>query len=116
MIGVQCQEVGVKLAIIVPAAVAVLAAAGVHAQTVSADKGHRLVQRDCAMCHAVERTGGSPIPGAPPFRDLHLIFPLNQLAQALTEGTIASHPPSPYRLSARDIADIVRYVNSVQTE
>ena len=106
-----------KLAIIVPAAMAILAAAGVHAQTVSADKGHRLVQRDCAMCHAVEGTGGgSPIPGAPPFRDLHLIFPLNQLAKALTEGTIASHPPPPYRLSASDIADIVRYVNGIQTD
>ena len=58
-----------KLAIIVPAAIAILAATGAHAQTGSADDGHRLVQRDCAMCHDVERTGASANPAAPPFRN-----------------------------------------------
>jgi mono/diheme cytochrome c family protein len=106
-----------KLAIIVPAAIAILAATGAHAQTGSADDGHRLVQRDCAMCHDVERTGASANPAAPPFRNLHLIYPLNQIAQALAEGTIANHPPmSPYHLSASEIADIVRYLNSIQTD
>ena len=38
-------------------------------------------------------------------------------AQALAEGTIANHPPmSPYHLSASEIADIVRYLNSIQTD
>ncbi|HXQ09708.1 MAG TPA: cytochrome c [Caulobacteraceae bacterium] len=105
-----------KPAIIV-AAIAVVAAAGARAQTVSADEGHRLVERDCAQCHAVERTGESPNPAAPHFRDLHFTYPINQLAQALTEGTIAGHPPMPpYHLTPTEIADIIRYLTSIQTE
>ena len=106
-----------KPATIVPVVIAVLAAAGAHAQAVSADEGHRLVQRDCAMCHAVGGTGASPNSAAPAFRNLHLVHPLGQIAQALAEGTIASHPPMPpYHLSAGEIADIVRYLNSIQTD
>lgn len=32
--------------------------------------GRALVTRNCAPCHAVNRTGASPNPAAPPFRDL----------------------------------------------
>ena len=93
-----------------------LAAQGSMAQAASADEGHDLVQRDCAMCHAVDRTGASPNPGAPAFRDLHLRYPVNSLAVALAEGTIIGHPQMPqYKFSTDQIADIIRYLNSIQT-
>jgi cytochrome c len=93
-----------------------LAAQGSMAQAVSVDEGHDLVQLDCAMCHAVDRTGASPNPGAPAFRDLHLRYPVNSLAVALAEGTIIGHPQMPqYKFSTDQIADIIRYLNSIQT-
>jgi mono/diheme cytochrome c family protein len=89
---------------------------GALAQPSSDDNGHHLVLRDCAMCHAVEQTGASQHPAAPAFRDLNLRYPLNSLAGALAEGIIIGHPRMPqYHFSPDEIADIVRYLKSIQS-
>jgi mono/diheme cytochrome c family protein len=45
-------------------------------------QGQRLAEERCAACHAVGRTGASPRPPAPAFRDLHRRYPVDQLAEA----------------------------------
>jgi mono/diheme cytochrome c family protein len=90
---------------------------GSSAQLGPVEIGHNLVLRDCGMCHAVGQTGASPNPAAPTFRDLHLRYPVNSLARALAEGTIIGHPRMPqFHFSPGEIADIIRYLNSIQTQ
>lgn len=92
------------------------AARGSLAQTSSVDRGRELVQRDCAMCHAVGPTGASPNPASPAFRDLNLRYPIDDLAEALAEGIIIGHPEMPqFQFSADDVADIIKYLKSIQT-
>jgi len=79
-------------------------------------RGGALVTRDCGGCHAVSATGDSPNPEAPPFRDLHQRYPVENLAEALAEGIITGHPRMPeFRFSPREVSDIIAYLQSIQT-
>ncbi len=81
----------------------------------SAERGHALVQRDCAGCHAVETTGASPFTPAPPFRTLADRYPLEDLEEALTEGIMSGHPAMPqFEFSAEDAADIVAWMKGLE--
>ena len=91
-------------------------ALGSSAQPGSSEIGRGLVLRNCGMCHAVGRTDTSPNPVAPAFRDLHLRYSVDGLAEALTEGVLTGHPQMPaFRFSAEEVADIIQYLNSIQT-
>jgi mono/diheme cytochrome c family protein len=86
------------------------------ATAASPANGRRLVQRNCAVCHAVGTTGESRYKGAPPFRELHDRYPMAMLAEALAEGMLTGHPAMPvFKFSPRQIDDIIAYLNSVQT-
>jgi cytochrome c553 len=60
-------------------------------------RGHILVQRYCAGCHAVTTTGKSPNPAAPAFRTLNERYRIDDLGEALAEGILTGHPLSPLR-------------------
>lgn len=57
--------------------------------------GQRLAEANCSRCHAVGRTGESPLPIAPPFRTLHTRYPVENLAEAFAEGIVVGHPTMP---------------------
>jgi cytochrome c len=98
-------------------AASILMVQGSSAQAASADDGHDLVQRNCAMCHAVGRADASPNPAAPAFPNLHLFFPVDNLAKPLAEGRLAGHPPIPaFKFSPGQITDIIMYLHSIQTQ
>jgi len=79
-------------------------------------RGHLLVQRYCAGCHAVNREGESPNAAAPPFRDLHQRYAVDNLAEALAEGILVGHPAMPeMRFPPDDVQAILAYLKSVQT-
>ena len=79
-------------------------------------RGHLLVQRYCAACHAVNRTGESPNRAAPPLRDLHRRYAVDNLAEALAEGILVGHPAMPeMRFPPDDVQAILAYIKSVQT-
>ena len=79
------------------------------------EAGRALAQANCAKCHAVGRTGGSPFATAPPFRTLHRRYPVEQLAEALAEGIETGHPAMPeFQLSEAQIADLVAYLRTPQ--
>jgi hypothetical protein len=53
------------------------------------------VRVHCAQCHAIDRVSDSPLAIAPPFRTLHLKFPIESLRRRLAEGIVADHPTMP---------------------
>ncbi|MHB2208045.1 c-type cytochrome [Methylobacterium sp. CM6257] len=59
------------------------------------ERGRALAPQDCARCHAIGRMGTSPLRQAPPFRTLHERYPVDDLAEALTEGIRTGHPTMP---------------------
>lgn len=99
-----------------PVAVAPPPYAAAAAVAPSAQRGHDLVQRDCARCHAIEATGASSLDAAPPFRTLHEAYPPEALEEALAEGILSGHPAMPqFTYSAGEIADIVAWLKSLET-
>ena len=46
-------------------------------------QGMALVETHCAECHAIDKSGASPLPSAPPFRDLHERYPVEHLERGL---------------------------------
>lgn len=80
----------------------------------SADRGAILVRQKCAGCHAVERSGDSPLAAAPPFRDMGVLYPVRDLQEAFAEGLVTAHPAMPaFELQPTEIADVIAYLESV---
>ncbi|MDX8482431.1 cytochrome c [Mesorhizobium sp. VK24D] len=76
--------------------------------------GKRLVETNCARCHAIGPTGASTHPDAPPFRSLHLRYPIEDLQEALAEGISTGHPDMPEFVAAPDqIEAIIAYIGSL---
>ncbi|MGN6571268.1 MAG: c-type cytochrome [Pseudolabrys sp.] len=95
-----------------------LAAARVHAQEAGAADlklGAELLQKNCAPCHAVGRTGASPNKEAPAFRTLGQRYPVDSLEEALGEGILSGHPDMPeFRFDADEVGAIIAYLQSIQ--
>jgi mono/diheme cytochrome c family protein len=80
-----------------------------------AERGRALAQADCARCHAIGRTGASPLRLAPPFRTLHERYPVDDLAEALTEGIRTGHPSMPEFRFAPDQAEaLIAYLKTLE--
>lgn len=98
------------------AALAVLSAAPAAAQQdPRVQRGQQFAQTNCAMCHAVGRFGDSPLAIAPPFRTLHLRYPVEDLEESLAEGVMTGHPTMPqFQLDAAQIADFIAYLKTLE--
>lgn len=80
----------------------------------SADRGAILVRQNCAGCHAVERSGDSPMAAAPPFRDMGVQYPVQDLQEAFAEGLVTAHPAMPaFQFEPTQIADVIAYLENV---
>ena len=78
----------------------------------AADRGHRLAVSSCSSCHAVERTGLSPNPKSPPFRDIAAIYEEHSLQKKLTEIDETGHyDMPPIQVHSNQISDLVAYFN-----
>lgn len=76
--------------------------------------GKKLVETNCARCHAVGATGESSHPDAPPFRSLHLRYPIEDLQEALAEGISTGHPDMPEFVASPEQVDaIIAYIKSL---
>ena len=77
--------------------------------------GRELVERHCSRCHAIDITGSSPHPEAPPFRTLGTRYPIDSLAEALAEGLVTGHPNMlEFMFEVHDVGAILAYLQSVQ--
>ena len=96
-------------------AVLVASASSAAAEQPTASRGSLLVKRDCGGCHAVGTTGASPLPAAPPLRELNRRYQPEALAESLAEGIVTGHPAMPaFRFGARDIRAIILYLDAIQ--
>ncbi len=78
-------------------------------------RGEELLQRDCARCHAIGRTGASPRKDAPVFRTLGQRYPIESLEESLAEGIMSGHPDMPeFAFDADDVGAIIAYLKSIQ--
>lgn len=79
------------------------------------NEGRAIALNNCARCHAVERTGNSPVREAPPFRRLHERYPVDMLAEALAEGITVGHPDMPrFELEPPQIEALIAYLKSLE--
>jgi cytochrome c len=78
-------------------------------------RGKVFARTHCGRCHAIGRTGQSPFDPAPPFRTLHLRYPVETLGEALAEGIATGHPAMPeFELSPDQIHDLLSYLKSLE--
>jgi cytochrome c len=80
-----------------------------------AQRGLTYVRANCARCHSISKAGESPLPMAPPFRILHLRYPVESLEESLAEGIMTGHPTMPeFRLDPGQIRDVIAYLKSLE--
>ncbi len=80
-----------------------------------AQRGFDFVRTNCARCHAIGRTGKSPLAEAPPFRILHQRYPVEDLAESLAEGIRTGHPSMPeFRLDPGQASDLIAYLKTLE--
>jgi len=85
------------------------------ALTAREQRGAALLERMCAACHAVGRTGASPHRGAPPFRTLSTRYAIEALEDKLAQGVISGHPDMPeFKFGAADIGAVIAYLRVIQ--
>lgn len=81
----------------------------------AAQRGFTLVRTNCAGCHAIDKISESPLKIAPPFRTLHVKYPIENLRQPLREGIRTSHPTMPvFRFDAGQVEDIIAYLETLE--
>jgi len=79
-------------------------------------QGEMLVRTYCGQCHATGESGRSPNRAAPPMRELHNRYSLDNLAMALSEGMLRGHPAMPkFDFTQGEIDAIMSYLRSIQT-
>jgi cytochrome c len=90
---------------------------GTHAQSQSPveQRGLTFVRTNCASCHSIDRVSESPLRVAPPFRTLHLKYPVENLAESLAEGIVTGHPTMPeFRLDPGQVRDVIAYLKTLE--
>ena len=106
---------------LIPAALGL--AFAVSLQTASLAKGDAvrggsIAQQNCAPCHATGRSGASPNPKSPPFRQLGQRFKVQDLEEALAEGIVVGHEGGEmpvFEFAPPQIEDLIEYLRQIQT-
>lgn len=85
------------------------------AQDPAAQRGLTFVRTNCARCHAIDKLSPSPLKIAPPFRTLHLKYPVENLEETLAEGIVTGHPTMPeFRLDPGQIGDVIAFFKTLE--
>ena len=78
-------------------------------------RGKAFAKTHCARCHSIGLTGASPFKPAPPFRTLHLHYPIEGLEEALAEGIVTGHPAMPeFVLTPNQIRDFLSFLKTLE--
>src|SRR5262245_56195112 len=81
----------------------------------AAQRGLTFARLHCGQCHSLDAVSESPLKIAPPFRNLHLKRPVEDLRRPLSEGIIANHPTMPrFRLDADQLNDVIAFMKSLE--
>jgi cytochrome c len=105
---------GVLVAVLLVVAIAQQRAIA-QALNPSEQRGLNFVQANCARCHSIDKVSPSPLGPAPPFRTLHLKYPVESLEEALAEGIETGHQNMPqFRLARDQIGDVIAYLKTLE--
>ncbi len=97
------------------AATGCLATASAGADAAVVAMGREIVEQHCASCHATGPAGDSPLPAAPPFRDVHQRYDVELLVEALVEGIVTAHAEMPqFEFEPQEAEAIVSYLKSLE--
>ena len=78
--------------------------------------GRAFAMENCSRCHAIDRTGASPLAKAPPFRQIARRYKLADLEEALAEGIVTGHSGMPeFELTPRQITDLLAHLKRVRS-
>jgi cytochrome c len=81
----------------------------------SEQRGQTFVRANCSNCHAIDRVSTSPLKIAPPFRELHLRYPVESLQEALVEGVRTGHANMPeFQLDVGQASDVIAYLKTLE--
>jgi mono/diheme cytochrome c family protein len=82
----------------------------------AASRGRAIAVIGCASCHAIDPTGASAFPAAPPFRDVVRHRSLDDLEMAFATGLVTTHPAMPpYVFRASEIDDLIAYLSTLKS-
>jgi mono/diheme cytochrome c family protein len=81
----------------------------------SVPAGKAFAQANCSHCHSIDKVTPSSLAIAPPFRTLHLKYPVESLEEALAEGIMTGHPSMPeFKLDPGQIGDLISFLKSLE--
>src|ERR1700737_1496589 len=77
--------------------------------------GKAFARANCSHCHSIDKFTQSSLAIAPPFRTLHLRYPVESLEEALGEGIVTGHPSMPeFRLDPGQVGDFIIFLKSLE--
>jgi cytochrome c len=98
-----------------PLAFTLIMATQAAAASPAEQRGKTFVLTNCARCHSIDKVSPSPLKIAPPFRTLHLRYPIETLGEALAEGISTGHPTMPeFQLDPDQIHDLLSYLKTLE--
>lgn len=79
--------------------------------------GRRILEANCARCHAIGVDDENTHPEAVEFRYLSKYYPVDALQEAFAEGISTGHPDMPvFTMTELQIADVIVYLESIQAQ
>lgn len=79
-----------------------------------AGEGKVLLEANCGRCHSLEAKGASPLPQAPPLREVYLQYPIDQLEEGFAEGMGSRHRDMPQiQFSDEQVTAILAYLGGI---
>lgn len=76
--------------------------------------GRALLAKNCGRCHAIDRSGASPLAQAPPLREIYRQRPDERLEFEFAEGMGSRHADMPQiQFSSEEIAAILTYLGGI---
>jgi mono/diheme cytochrome c family protein len=84
------------------------------ADDTDAAAGKALLEAHCVKCHSIAATGESPLPKAPPLRQVYLKYPIEQLEEGFAEGMGSRHRDMPQiQFSPDQVSAILSYLGGI---
>jgi cytochrome c len=97
-----------QMALVASTAILMCAIEPAFAEASAAERrGLIFVHENCSRCHAIGPVGESPLAKAPPFRTLHLRYPVSDLQRPLLEGIHSDMPR--FQLTPNQVTDVMAY-------
>jgi mono/diheme cytochrome c family protein len=89
----------------------------VRAQSMAVENGKLAATRQCARCHAIGRTGVSPLPEAPVFRTILSRYRREVLEVELIQHIQIGHATMPdFQFNPAVASDLLAYLDSIQVK